>query len=575
MTADYYNEKSSAKGNGLVKLFNSLTPVQKISIGLVIIVLVVSIFALVQWSNRPEYSILYSGLPAEDTSSIAQKLEDASIQYKVSDDGGTISVDSSKLAQARLSLAGEGIPYNSVVGFELFDQQFFGLTDFTQQVNYQRALEGELSRTISEIAEVESTRVHLVLSEQELFSDTSTPASASIILKLAGGEVIDAGNIKAIGNLVTNAVKGLKPENIAIIDTQGNLLTTGIEDGSGHAGQQNVTDGVESEIENSITTMLIRLFGADNVLVNVKADINFDKKASETETYMPEEDGNNSILTSSTAKENYDRSESDNGDGAAAGTDANIGEEAGEEEAAGGQAKTDIYNREESQIEYGVSRKIETIEYGTGEIEKLSIGIFLNSEVTEEQIKDVESVIIAAAGIDTSRGDNITIKTIDFMSMDGAFTAEEETIEVPMMQKAAAIGGKIWPGALILAMLMMLSFRLKGKGGTGKAKVLSQRRLGGRGAKAAAGGADDGEDKYDKMADMLGGETSLKNFFAARDSNMSVEEKRKKLGEVRAKVLDRNNKNIYPELKELVNIEAQDNPDIALRVIENWLAEKV
>ncbi len=183
---DLYNKNDRGKKDGfnIVNMFSSLTMAQKISIGLIAVVMVVGIFVVYKWSSKPEYVVLYSNLAAEDTAAIVKKLDEAKIKYQVSNDGGNIQVDQKQISSARLLLAEQGLPASSTVGFELFDKQFFGLTDFAQKVNYQRALEGELSKTISSIEEVESVRIHLVLSESEVFSETATPATASIVLNL-------------------------------------------------------------------------------------------------------------------------------------------------------------------------------------------------------------------------------------------------------------------------------------------------------------------------------------------------------------------------------------------------------
>lgn len=597
-----YNKNNQTKISELKKLFNSLTLTQKISIALIVVIVIIAVFMLVRWGSRPQYSVLYSGLEPEEAAVVIEKLDTAKIGYELSDDGTIIKVDNSELANARLTLASEGVPYNSIVGFELFDQQFFGLTDFTQQVNYQRALEGELSRTISEISEVDSARVHLVLSEEDLFTEENTAASASIIVKLVSASELSNESIQAIGNLVSNAVKGLELDNISIIDTNGNLLTAGGKDDAQLTERQKLAREVETEIENSITGMLTKIFGAGNVVVNVKADLNFDKRQSETETYLADEDGNGVVMSSSTVKENYNNDITGTDTGGEAGTDSNVpqfetadeGEEdnpvyaeiTGDEETG-----TSFYNKEESQVEYGVSKKIERIEYSGGEIEKLSVGIFLNSGISEDQIEDVRAVITSAAGINIERGDSISIKVVDFVDAGEGF-AVEPVVESSVWQKVVSFGGKAWPGLLLIAMFLMLTLRARKKGGRSGYKLRdSIRKIGAfpperlsvtgkriRGKKYDSDESADYDIKTEEKPEGLKGLSDedglLKEFFSAEETELTLEEKRQKLAEIRKKVLDKKNKNIYPELKKLVAIEAGNNPEVAIRVIEKWLSYK-
>jgi flagellar M-ring protein FliF len=597
-----YNKNNQPKIIELKKLFNSLTLIQKISIALIFIIVIISIFMLVQWSSKPQHSVLYSGLNPEEAASVVEKLDDAKIDYELSDDGTIIKVESNELANARLTLAGEGVPYNSIVGFELFDQQFFGLTDFTQQVNYQRALEGELSRTISEISEVDSARVHLVLSEEDLFTEENTAASASIIVKLNDGAVLSSTSIQAIGNLAANAVKGLKLENISIVDTNGNLLSAGGEDDALLAEKQKMVREVEKEIEDSITNMLTRVFGSGSVIVSVKADMDFNKKQSETETYLTDEDGNGVVMNSTTLKENYDRSSSEDDTGGEAGTDSNVPqfEDAdGDEEDSpvyaeltdDQESESNFYSKEESQIEYGVSRKIERIEYNGGEIEKLSIGIFLNADVPGDQIEDIKSVVASAAGIDIDRGDSISIKKMNFIDAEEGF-AVEPVVETSIWQKIMVFGGKAWPGLLLIVIIMMLTLRARknkekdsyfvGEGTRRIGAAMPGRKpLIGRMARGKKYGSEESgvyetedESESEDLKNLLGGSQSLKEYISTDGAGLTMEQKREKLKELRRRVLDRKNKNIYPELKELVAIEANSNPEIAVRVIENWLSDR-
>ncbi|MDD5659374.1 MAG: flagellar basal-body MS-ring/collar protein FliF [Actinomycetota bacterium] len=583
------------KNNGVKKLLNSLSLFQKISLAITGIAVVVGLILLINWSNKPEYAVLYSNLNYEEASEIVAKLKEEKIQYQISDDGDIIKVKKTDLANARLTLASEGIPNNSVVGFELFDQQFFGLTDFTQKVNYQRALEGELSRTIAEIEEVESARVHLVLSEDELFSDEVQNASASVILKLKSGKNLYDHSVIAITNLVANAVKNLNTKNISITDTNGNLLTAGNLDSQQLAEQQKATEKIEKELENKISAMLTKIVGAGNSIVSVMAEINNNQKEEESETYIPSVDGQGIALSKNSINEKYDKAVKDAKDSKEAGTGSNVlltQEDVDEnipqykEVTDDNSKESNFYDRSEEEIEYGVSRVVEKIKYGVGDIKKLSVGVFLNSGVPADKLDEIKSVIVASAGIDKSRGDVLSIERMDFAAI-GAREAIEEKEDSAFSDKILYIVKKALPGGLLVILLLLLTLRSMGI--FKKRSILSKserKNLAEEIDKELMSLSDDKlgsnydsltdhDDGMDKSNASFNDKTGIPNFFASRSERLSKEEKRKMIIKIREKVLNKMDETMYPELKEIVSFESSDNPKAAAKAIRNWLAGNV
>ncbi len=547
---DYLRGDEENKGD-LKRLFSSLSMFQKISIFLIVIVVIVSIFVLVRMNSKPEYSVLFTNLDPSDASAIAKNLEDAKILYTLSSDGSTVSVEKNKLAEARLNLAADGIPFNSVVGFELFDRQFFGLTDFTQKVNYQRAIEGELSRTIAGLDEVESARVHIVLPKDDLFIDEKSYATASIILKIAQGSQIRPDNVKAITNLVVNSVGDLNEDNVSIVDTNGNLLSIGGENSALLTDQQKIVAEYEKNTEENITSMLVRLFGPGNVIVKVNADINFDKRESEIETFMPNEDGMGVILTEAKMLEQYDRVSDENMQAGAAGTDANVPDigEDGEfglpayaEADEGEEIDKNSYIKDESQTQYGVSRKIERIVSGGGEIERMSVGIFINSQISNAEIRDMETVVAAASGVDAQRGDLISIKGVNFASLETPFELEEEPVE-----QAGLLSGmrNYIPAGLLLLMLLFLTTRIFLGGNKDKKK----RQLTAR------------ESLVDKRLRAKAEEKALAASQKA-EAEISDEDLIPDIPEDK-----------LAKLKRLVADGVETNPEVARKIIKNWIGD--
>ncbi|HCV42271.1 MAG TPA: flagellar M-ring protein FliF, partial [Bacteroidetes bacterium] len=198
---------------------------QKIMLVGVTLASIAAIVALITVVNRPSYGMLFSNLRPEDASKIVEKLKERSVPYTLDDGGKTILVPKQQVYDLRLSLAGEGLPQSSVIGYEIFDRTNLGVSDFVQKVNYRRALEGELARTILELEEVEGARVHIVVPEKALFKDDEKAATASVVLKLRSGKPLKRETVQGIAHLVASSVEGLETNNVTIVDSRGSLLS--------------------------------------------------------------------------------------------------------------------------------------------------------------------------------------------------------------------------------------------------------------------------------------------------------------------------------------------------------------
>jgi flagellar M-ring protein FliF len=599
---DLYNKNDRGKKDGfnIVSMFSSLTMAQKISIGLIAVVMVVGIFVVYKWSSKPEYVVLYSNLAAQDTAAIVKKLDEAKIKYQVSNDGSNIQVDQKQISSARLLLAEQGLPASSTVGFELFDKQFFGLTDFAQKVNYQRALEGELSKTISSIEEVESVRIHLVLSESEVFSETSTPATASIVLNLKKGSELKSSSIKAITNFVAGSVQGLKKENITIMDTQGELLTSGSTEDGENTDKSSIVSTFEDDIEKDLTFMLAKVYGTENVMVRVSADINFDKKELQVETYMPEDGGKGVILSESVIKETYDKSTAGSSSvTSAAGTDANVPTETDTSttipsyvENSGTTAEGssgNTYLKDDTTTQYAVSKQIETINSQGGKLEKMSIGIFINNNLTEEEKNNIQAVVSAASGINVERGDTLSIEGVSFAALEDNMVPGDDAIAaVPVTEQLLPMLQKYFPGIILLVVLGFLTIRAF-KSGTTKPKTKYLKNS------PQAIENDYGTGSLDsnfaatstpERKEMAGfaDSNNLKPGKASQDQikNMLKEMEKQTIkspDEYKSNRIHHDEDYIPPEalmgkfskLRELVGNGVEVNPDTARKIIKNWV----
>jgi flagellar basal-body M-ring protein/flagellar hook-basal body protein fliF len=205
-------------------VFANLTLRQRITIGLAIVAVAAGIYALVHWQKESDFKPLYTGLSAEDAGAIVQKLKESGVEYRLPESGGAVLVPSARLAEMRLTMATAGIPKSGRIGFELFDKANLGATEFTEHVNYARALEGELERSVVSLAAVEQARVHITLPKESVFLDAKEPAKASVLVKIRPGAHLSPENVQAITHLVASAVEGLAPEAISVLDMNGNLL---------------------------------------------------------------------------------------------------------------------------------------------------------------------------------------------------------------------------------------------------------------------------------------------------------------------------------------------------------------
>src|SRR5579884_3276345 len=208
----------------LKKLFKSLSVGQRFSILFFAVLFTSGVTWFTRYQHEASFRPLFSSLSSEDASGIVQKLKEKGIDYRISENGTMVSVPEEKVAELRLDMAGAGLPKTGRIGFEIFDKTNFGITEFAEHVNYRRAVEGELERSIMSIAEVEQARVHVTFPKDSVFLDAREPAKASVLLRLRPGAVLSAQNVAAVTHLVSSAVEGLAPTAVSVVDMQGNLL---------------------------------------------------------------------------------------------------------------------------------------------------------------------------------------------------------------------------------------------------------------------------------------------------------------------------------------------------------------
>jgi flagellar M-ring protein FliF len=247
-------------------------------LGLIGAVLAFAMVSMLWLSGDVNQQVLYTQLTVEDAAAITSKLREMKVPYSIAGDGTTILVPSSTVYETRLRLASEGLPQGGGVGFELFDQRSFGMTEFVQKLNYRRALQGELARTIMQLAAVHTARVHIVLPEKSLFLDRQEKPTASVALKLIPGRRLSRDQVRGIAHLVASSVEGLDPDDVTIVDTSGQILSRQDENTSFLSqteAQLTYQQTLEQNLEHRVQTLLERAVGKGKVLVRVTAALDF------------------------------------------------------------------------------------------------------------------------------------------------------------------------------------------------------------------------------------------------------------------------------------------------------------
>jgi len=348
---------------------------QKILLVSIPTALFLGLMAFIVASSQSKYEVLYSRLEERDAAEVTTELKKENIPYQVRgrDNLIMILVPTDKVYDTRLSLAGLGLPRGTGVGYEIFDQPKWGSTDFTQKVNYKRALEGELQRTIGSLQEIQTARVSIVMPEPELFTDKEKPTTASVVLDLKPDAGLKKEQVRGIVHLVSASVEGLKPENVNVIDSKGNILSAFIQEEQQENNPDNpdastltqqaklalhqmeVQQSYEKDLEAKITSMLSKVLeGNSHFSVKVSAELNFDKTESDSETFEPVVDGQGIARSQQTKREQYvgDGGFPASVVGGVPGTDSNI---PGYQAVAGTNAQ---YSKEETTTNYEINRTV-------------------------------------------------------------------------------------------------------------------------------------------------------------------------------------------------------------------------
>jgi flagellar M-ring protein FliF len=421
--------EEKAEGLNLVTSFlNRFTLSQKIFLGSVIILTIIGIMLVVNMAGSFNYGVLFANLSAKDSGLIMEQLKAKKVPYKLEAGGSVVKVPENKISELRIELAASGLPEGSGVGFEIFDKSSLSTTDFVQNINYIRAIEGELSRTISELREVNNAKVHITLPKRSVFIDEQEEAKASIVLKLRPGARVSGNIIPAILHLTAQSVEGLKPENIAIVDIHGTLLSRpkGGDDDM-FAGLSSSQMAYQKKMESGLSRKIIALLephvGSGKVKANVRLKLDFNKVESTEETVDP-----NSIAKVSEKTETNSASGGVKG-GGVPGVSSNVAQ-AGATAGGATPATPSKSKSEKTLVNYEVSKKVTRTSKPVGEIQHLSVAVLVDDAVTvqvqdgelvrqaqkrtQQEIDTIQRIVQASIGFNSQRGDVIEVANLSF-----------------------------------------------------------------------------------------------------------------------------------------------------------------
>ncbi len=511
------------------KLLGALNPRQLLTIVVVAIAVGFGLMWFSRWERESGLRPLYSGLAPEDASAIVQKLHEGGVDYKIVNNGTELLAPEDKVPELRLQMAGLGLPKTGRIGFEIFDKTNFGITDFAEHVNYRRALEGELERSIMAISDVRQARVHVTLPKDSVFTDAREPAKASVLVGLRPGTRLSSANVIAITNLVSSAVEGLGPESVSVVDMSGNLLSRPRREGSVDGTQ--ITEAsleyrqaIEHDLVAKINSTLEPLLGPDKFRTGVSADIDMTSGEQSEETFDPSK----SVMTSSQKTE--DSSGTTRSSPGIPGTAANLppqqttpsnapqqtpppatppaatqpaqpgqpGQPAGTQAAApqapprtGGNSTTT--SRRSESITYQSSRITKHMKLPQGAVKRLSIAVLVDQgsrmegqgakahrvviPPDTEKLKAIQTLVGTLVGLDSTRGDQLTVEALTFdngnldpglLGPPGADKKPDEVFSIETLKKKPALlWGSVGGVVLVIGLVVFAIVKMMRGGNRG------------------------------------------------------------------------------------------------------------
>lgn len=518
--------------------FSGLSLGQRLGLIGVLVGGLVGLLSLAYWTQQPDYVLLFGDLESSEANQIVETLRSENVNYKLGNSGSAIFVSQERVHELRLRFAGEGVVSDGTTGYELFDSNTLGMTDFMQRMNKKRALEGELARTITSLRQLESSRVHLVMPERSPFRETQNPPTASVIVNLKGNMQLDRPQIRGMVALVAGAVEGLNPDDVAILDADGNMLSdpnAGNENLELSNAQLRMQQQLEQHLTKKGQSMLNEVLGKSNSILRVSAELDFSRSIAESETIDPE-------------------------------SQTVISEERLQESTGDADANSMVRN-------YELSRQTTRTEQNVGRLSYLTVSVMLNhkqvetpadeegptyEQYTAEELQEIESLVKNAVGFKPERGDRFAIQQTQFDPNDQNMLAQEirqqqqnERMRLYLRYglMLLAIGAAIW--------LIRSTSRQVSESEWAVRQIdpkKSSPQLTGKGKMGGDGGADAALDEPT--------EEEIEDLVLVDDIYTS-----KLSAEARAKLKAKHR--VFEEIRDQV----QNTPDAAANLIHTWMVE--
>jgi len=453
----------------LLEPFMALSPGKRMLVAGVTLLSVAAFAILILVANRTDYRPLFTNLTSDDAGEVVKKLKDSKTPYKITADGKGIMVPADKVYELRMTMASEGLPQGGGVGFEIFDRKQFGMTEFVQKLNYQRALQGELSRTITQLSGVEQARIHLVIPEKSLFKENEKPATASVVLKMKSSRSLRDTEVQGIVHLVASSIEGMNPDHVTVLDSRGKILTK--VDGSPSpttkqtAAMQETQRMYEKNVEERIQSLLDRIVGSGKTVARVSAAFDFKQVERLEEKFDPE----------SIAVRSEQRTEEKGGSSTAStgvpGVQTNLGRTA-----PAGAGSTTGGSKNDETLNYEVSRSTARIIEPVGALSKISVAVLVDGKYeapaakegaaskpkytprSPDEMQKIEALVKSAVGFNADRGDQLTVQNIPFQDTGDGFSADAPPVWQQWLEKP--IVGSFLKNLLIasgfLALIMLV-----------------------------------------------------------------------------------------------------------------------
>jgi flagellar M-ring protein FliF len=419
--------------NQLTQVWARLTWNQRIWIAAAALAVIGGLTQLNRWNQDRDFKPLLSGLAPEDAGTVTAKLRELNVDYRLGDNGASILVPSEKVAETRLQLASAGLPKTGRIGFELFDKTNFGASEFAEQVNYHRAIEGELERSVMSIREVEQARVHITMAKDSLYTEQREPAKASVLVKLRSAAPLSPLNIAAICQLTASAVPGLSPDQVSVVDTNGNLLNRPRASlpGDGDDASEGTLEyrkSIEKDVQTKIAQTLEPLLGAEHFRAGVSAEVDLTSGDQSEELYNPDK----SALATSQTSQDGPALPSASG---VPGTASNLPNPTSKPSTG-----STTYARHTENVTYQNSRVVRHTRLPQGTLKRLSLSVLVDHSLrwegpkriveppSAEKLKVIHDLVAAATGLNTDRGDQLVVEAFPF---EATLASEPLTLAQP------------------------------------------------------------------------------------------------------------------------------------------------